>query len=160
MTEIEQLREEIKILNQAAEIASKLDGCGCEMVGNIRARKMKEAELSRLEAEADEKADRWADAKKAVKHWEQTIAKCGVKSINGDVCEYIRHLEQRVAELAQRPVVYVLRRKKTGKVETWRSHDGGEIPVIYLPCEVKWRQETAREELDDYAFEPYTGEQK
>ncbi|CAB5194855.1 hypothetical protein UFOVP178_38 [uncultured Caudovirales phage] len=156
MTEIEQLREEIKILNEAAEIASKLDGFGCETYGNIRARKMKEAELARLEAEAAEKADPWLNVKADVKYLNDVGGNSGIHIM----ARYARHLEQRVAELAQRPVVYVLRRKKTGKVETWRSHGGGEIPVIFLPCEVKWRQETVRQELDDYAFEPYTGEQK
>lgn len=151
MNEIEQLRADIATLEAALEVTQRKGWCYPKLEYELSLDKTK---LSRLEAETAEKADPWLNVKADVKYLNDVGGNSGIHIM----ARYARHLEQRVAELAQRPVVYVLRRKKTGKVETWRSHGGGEIPVIYLPCEVKWRQETVREELDDYAFEPYTGQ--
>ena len=92
MSEIEQLRADIAKAKEIMLRFYKQDRQALGL-GEMYDR------LAKLEAEEAEKADRWADAKRAVKRWEQTIAKYGVKSTNGDVCEYVRNLEQRVAEL-------------------------------------------------------------
>ena len=159
MTEIEQLREEIKILNQAAEIASRLDGCGCEMMGNIRARKMKEAELARLEAEAAAKVDPWALEKESVaKLCEPEIRPFSAHTPEETrrirafhAARYVKHLQNRVAELeaklAQRPVVWCVRYKgrllcrQCGCIRTFSDRERFMSPIAQTN------------------FEPYTGEQ-
>ena len=145
MTEIEQLREEIKILNQAAEIASRLDGCGCEMMGNIRARKMKEAELARLEAEVAKLCE--PEIRPFSAHTPEETRR--IRAFHA--ARYVKHLQNRVAELeaklAQRPVVWCVRYKgrllcrQCGCIRTFSDRERFMSPIAQTN------------------FEPYTGEQ-
>lgn len=125
----------------------------------------KRAELAKLEAEAAAKADRWAGAKKTLDVFEYHLKHGGENAIvHADVLHYARHLEHRVAELekqlAKRPVVWQLRDRKSGEVRLVGDF-GRKYAAIYSDAEIEYLKTLNGwvAFTNDFAIEPYTGEQ-
>lgn len=113
--QIQQLRAEIKILDQAAEIAAKMDGCGCEAVNQWSASKRKKKQLADLEAQAaaEAKADPQLDSEALNADLANLITLAMLNGINSPEARIVSHIHRLKAEnkrlqveLARRPVVW------------------------------------------------------
>ena len=142
MTEIEQLRADIKTLGDASKAAIRLGWVTTNNVDNILFEAM--SKLRKLEAESVA-VDPWAKAKKAAKIARQLLG----SRDELDMALYVNHLE---AELAKRPVVYIAKLPCGHRFMTYKE------PQVFLSVE-NAKSWFATVPICDVEFEPYKGEQ-
>jgi hypothetical protein len=154
--QIEQLRVDIAAIEAAKKLFERNGLTWFVLKAELDGLRNK---LADLEAQAAED-DKWRYARAGIV---EIQSRPHIFAYSTNVLAYIQHLidenKRLEAELAKRPVVYVLRHRHTGHLKLYQSVSGG-FPALLTASEVddlKAREGFAAFNAD-YEIEPYTGQ--